>query len=162
MELLSRTDGLEGRKTMTPTHTGTSYAQLNAVLDQARQSAGNEIPVTDAQLLALQRRWTTALAARLDEAIETTRPGDEATVVARAWRALACDLGALRAVLDAYEPHSPALADALRLEYRVLAMGAGLAGPDTPREHAVRAGRELRERIRPSAAGSARQLERAS
>jgi hypothetical protein len=143
------------------TQAATSYAQLNAVLDQARRSPAHSVPVTEAQLLALQHRWTTALSARLDHAIETTAPGDDAEMVTRAWRGLAKDLAAMRAVLDAHEAHSPALADALRTEYRILAMGAGLAGPDTPADAAARAGRELRERIRPSAQ-PVRRLARAS
>lgn len=138
-----------------------SFAQLNAVLDQARRSSAHSVPVTEAQLLALQHRWTTALSARLDDAIETTEPGDDVEMVARAWRGLAKDLAPMRAVLDAHEPHSPALADALRTEYRILAMGAGLADPDTSANVAARAGRALRERIRPSAQ-PARQLARAS
>jgi hypothetical protein len=143
------------------TPASTSYAQLNAVLDQARRSPAHSVPVTEAQLLALQHRWTTALSARLDHAIETTAPGDDTEMVTRAWHALAKDLAAMRAVLDAHEPHSAALADALRTEYRILAMGAGLAGPDTPADAAARAGRELREHIRPSAR-TVRQLARAS
>jgi hypothetical protein len=143
---------------MTTTQTATSYAALNAVLDQARRSPAHLVPVTDDQLLALQRRWTTALAARLDYAIEFAAPGDDAEIALSAWRTLARDLGVLRAVLDAYEPRSPALVDALRTEYRVLALGAGLAGPDAPTEVAVKAGRALRGRARPSDAEPARRL----
>jgi hypothetical protein len=142
---------------MTSTHS-TSYAELNAILDQARRAPANSVPVTDAQLLALQRRWTTALAARLDQAIESAAAGDDVALVTRTWHTLAAHFDTLRAVLDAYEPHSAALADALRTEYRILALGAGLASPAMPTEQAVRAGRALRERIRPTAAEPAREL----
>lgn len=139
--------------TQTMTSSGTSYADLNAVLDRAGRSptrSGTHPEVTEAQLRALQRRWTTRLTARLDQALEDAALGDEATAVARTWRTLAEEQSTLRAVLDAHEPE---LADALRAEYRVLALGAGLAGLDTPAADAERAGRELRDRIR--SAGSA-------
>jgi hypothetical protein len=142
--------------------TGTSWAELSAVLEQARRAPAHSVPVSDAQLLALQRRWTTALSARLDHALETAAPGKDTQVVTRAWHGLANDLHTLRAVLDAHEPHSAALAQALRVEYWMLALAAGLASPDTPTEQAVPAGRALRDRIRPSTPEPTRRLAYAS
>lgn len=133
---------------MTFTLPGATYAELNAVLDQARRRQAHTVPVTEAQLLALQRRWTAALTARLDQALEDAAPGDEAAAVAQAWRTLAEEQPTLRALLDA---HEPALGAALRTEYRALALAAGLVGLDTPAAEAERAGRQLRDRIRASA-----------
>jgi hypothetical protein len=125
-----------------------SYAELNAVLDQARRPSARHTPVTDAQLLGLQQRWATALSARLDEAIEFAELGHEVEAVAAAWRALATDLDTLRAVLDAHEAGSAALAKAQRTEYRMLAIAAGLSALDAPADVAVQAGLAFRDRIR--------------
>src|SRR5882762_290293 len=103
-----------------------TYEALNAVLDRARRPSAQPVPVTDAQLVGLQYRWTTALSARLDEAIEFAPPKQVAHAVARAWHALASDLDTLRGVLDQNEASSPALAHALRAEYRMLAVASGL------------------------------------
>jgi hypothetical protein len=128
--------------------TSTTYAELNAVLDQARRPSANPVPVTDAQLLGLQHRWTTALSARLDEAVEFAEPRQEVEAVANAWRTLASDLDTLRRVLDANETSSEALANAMRPELRMLAITAGLSGLDAPSEESVRVGHSLRQAIR--------------
>ncbi|MDT7610215.1 hypothetical protein ACTXG6_21530 [Pseudonocardia sp. Cha107L01] len=147
---------------MTFTKAGTSYAELNAVLDQARRPSAHPAPVTDAQLLGLQHRWATALSARLDEAIEFTQLGQEVQAVAGAWRTLATDLDTLRGVLDAHEADSPELTRSLRVEYRMLAMAAGLAGLQTPVDEAARVGREFRELIRTDHVERTPELARAS
>jgi hypothetical protein len=131
-----------------------SYAELNAILGRARSDGGHNVPVTSAQLLGLQRRWTAALSARLDEAIEVARPGEEVEIVAAAWHTLAHDLNTLRAVLAAHEVDSQALAAAQRAEFRMLALAAGLATLDAPVAHVVDVGQRLREWIRSSAEAS--------
>ena len=131
----------------------TDYAELNAVLDQARRQSATE-PVTEpvtmdtAVLLGLQRRWTTALSARLDQAIENAAAEPLTDAVALAWHELAEQYPTLRAVLDEHQHRDAALADAMAYEFRIAAMGAGLVDPYDHSEQAVRIGRGLRELIR--------------
>jgi len=129
--------------TASPTH-----AELNAVLDQARRPSPHPAPIAAAQLLGLQHRWTTALSARLDAALEFAHPGEQAHAVATAWRELARDLDTLRRILDTHEASSPALVNALRAEHRMLAITAGLATLDAPIPESIHAGRAFRELIR--------------
>jgi len=139
-----------------------TYEELNAVLDRARRPSAQPVPVTDAQLVGLQYRWTTALSARLDEAIEFAHPKQVADAVARAWHALASDLDTLRGVLDQNEASSTALAHALRAEYRMLAVASGLTDLETPTEESVRVGRGFRDAIRAGNNGRPRALDQAS
>jgi hypothetical protein len=136
---------------MTADHTGTtgtSYAELNAVLDRAARSPAHPIEVTQARLLGLQQRWAVALSARLDEVLESTHPDEGIQAVADAWLGLAADLRVLRGVLDAHQDRSDALARARSTEYRMLALAAGLARLDDPTADAVRAGRAFAELVR--------------
>jgi hypothetical protein len=128
--------------------TASSYAELNAVLERARSDLGHTAPLTDSQLLGLQHRWSTALCARLDEAIEVANFGEEREVVAAAWHTLARDLDILRMVLDTHEAVSPVLTDAQGAEFRMLALAARLASLDTPTTRAVELGRRFRAWIR--------------
>lgn len=148
---------------MAPTDTA-GYTELNALLDQARDPNRRPPEPTDRQLLGLQQRWATALSARLDAAIELAAEGQLVDEVADAWRELAATHCALRAVLDASEDRSPALAHAQRGEFHMLALAAGLAGLDEPVADVVWLGRGLRDLIRdtnghrPGAPTSADQL----
>lgn len=101
-------------------------AVLDAVLRRARHNptvpmALDDIPdarrlfgTADGVLLALQQRWTTALAARLDQAIESDTDPYEAR------SRLAAEQPALRAVLDAGATHSAALRETQRGERRMV------------------------------------------
>ncbi len=123
------------------------YAELNAVLDQARRPSGAPTTVTAAQLRGLQHRWTTMLSARLDQAMEDAG-GPLADAATDAWRLLAADQPVLRGVLDdgLRRPDTPA--DLTDTEFRMLALAAGLAGLDDPDHRAAARGRELHTRLR--------------
>jgi hypothetical protein len=136
---------------MTLTSAQTSYAELNAVLDRARHQPRTFPSITDEQLVALQARWTRALSARLDQAIEFAGPKPLIEMVAEAWRQQSTDQATLRWVLDEAESHCPALATAMGTELRYLALAAGLVGLDDPTEDAIRVGRDYRARIRSEA-----------
>jgi hypothetical protein len=136
---------------MTADHTGTtgtSYREINALLDRAGRPSAQPVQVTDAQLLALQQRWAVALSARLDEVLESTHPSEGVRAVRDAWTHLAADLRILRGVLDGHQGRSEALDRARSGEYRMLALAAGLARLDSPTADAVRAGQAFAEVIR--------------
>jgi hypothetical protein len=122
-----------------------TYAELNAILDQARRPSSSPTPVTDAQLLGLQNRWTTMLSSRLDQAIEDAEYGKLAEATADAWHRLAADQPVLRGVLDSGLQRPEDLVDALDTELRILALAAGLVGVDAPEDRAVRVGRQFRD-----------------
>jgi len=128
-------------------HQVPTYRELNDVLDQARRPSASPTPITDAQLIGLQHRWTTMLSARLDQALEEAGLGPTGEAVADAWRRLAAEQPVLRGVLEDGARRSAALTEAMSCEYGVLALAAGLAGLDTPEEDAARAGRRFRDRI---------------
>lgn len=127
------------------TNQAPTYAELNAILDQARRPSSSPTPVTDAQLLGLQHRWTTMLSARLDQAIEDAEYGKLAEATADAWRRLAAEQPVLRGVLDSGLRRSEVLVDALDGELRMIGLAAGLVGVDAPEHRAVRVGREFRD-----------------
>lgn len=133
---------------MTTTGAQTSYAELNALLERARLQPRTSRSISDDQLLALQTRWTRALSARLDQAIEFAGSRPLVEVVAEAWRRQCVDQATLRGVLDQAESRCPGLAAAMGTEFRYLALAAGLVGLDGATEDAVRVGREYRDRIR--------------
>lgn len=123
------------------------FNELNAVLERARRR-GPATPITEKQLLGLQHRWSTALAARLDAAIEFAGSRPLIDAVAEAWRNLATEQSTLRAVLDHGERYSAMLAEALSGEFEMLALAAGLAGPDEPATRVGPLGRAYRDLIR--------------
>lgn len=132
-------------------------------------------------LAAMMLRWHARLSGNLEQAFSAHLLGEQAIV--SAWAETARQLPGLRAVIDHYteNPTDDAMAQALeratRKEWMRLAIGAGLAGAETP--EAARAGQLLMqaardqvatgrpaprltrtmparpERARPSAAGSA-------
>jgi len=136
---------------MALTSTQTGYAELNAALERARNQPNTSPSISDEQLVALQARWTRALSARLDQAIEFAGPRPLLEMVAEAWRQQSTDQVTLRWVLDEAESRCPALAAAMGTELRYLALAAGLAGLDDPTEDAIRVGRDYRARIRSEA-----------
>jgi hypothetical protein len=95
-------------------------------------------------LRALQMRWHTRLAGRVDAELDE-QPTDLEAAVERAWRETAADLPGERSALDAHE-HEPALVAARHQEMAFLATAAGLAPLGDPR--AVALGQQLRERAR--------------
>jgi hypothetical protein len=86
--------------------------------------------------LALQYRWTQALAGRLDVAMtdaEQSADVDHVGAVAAAWRTTARCHPALRRLLDSYAAEAgERFRAAIRAEQRTVALAAGLAGPDEP------------------------------
>jgi hypothetical protein len=111
-----------------------------------------------ALLAALQLRWHTRLAGRIERELMAQPMDLEAAVVA-AWRATADELPGIRAVLDREQaaPRNPAVAEimakASAKERILLALMAGLAS--TPGESAARAGATIEERARQRAVAAA-------
>lgn len=100
---------------------------------------------------ALQLRWHTRLAGRIDRAL-AEQPLDLPAAVVSAWRATADELPGIRAVVDHHREHpldeamARALDTATRKERTWLAVMAGQSGLDDPRAHLV--GEELEQRAR--------------
>lgn len=132
---------------MTTTMTVSDYLELNAILERAASQPDSEAAISDEHLVALQRRWTRALSARLDQTLEfAERPFTDA--VPATWRELAAEQATLRRVLDVAEPHSAALRAAMSTEFRQLALAGGMVGVDDPDVRAARLGRAYRNLIR--------------
>lgn len=128
--------------------------QLPMEVPGVAQAFGDEL----ALLGALQLRWHTRLAGRIEREL-MGQPMDLESAVVAAWQATADDLPGIRAVLDRElaSPRSDAVADALARatakERTLLAMMAGLAS--APGEAAARAGAALEERGRIGAVAAA-------
>ncbi|MBA2956198.1 hypothetical protein GON03_17805 [Nocardioides sp. MAH-18] len=111
-----------------------------------------------ALLGALQLRWHTRLAGRIEREL-MGQPMDLEAAVVTAWQTAAADLPGIRAILDREHaaPRSAAVADALAKartkEHALLAMMAGLASG--PGDAAARAGAVIVERARLEAAVAA-------
>lgn len=100
---------------------------------------------------ALQLRWHTRLAGRIDRAL-TEEPLDLEAAVVSAWRATADELPGIRAVVDHHREHpldgamARALETATRKERTWLAVMAGQSGLADPRAHLV--GEQIERRAR--------------
>jgi hypothetical protein len=109
------------------TGSGTSYQTLNALIARATDWANVVVLVTDEQAVALYRRWNTALAARLDYALEFAGDRSAEDAAAGAWLELESDNPALRALLDD-NLYRSAVGASLDRERQLMALAAGLIG----------------------------------
>jgi hypothetical protein len=104
-----------------------------------------------ALVAALQLRWHTRLAGRIERAL-SDEPAALETAVLDAWRRTASELPGVRAILDACteQPTDTAMADALtranRKDWVLMAAMAGQASADDAA--AARVGRRLEEKAR--------------
>ncbi len=102
-------------------------------------------------IAALQLRWHTRLAGRIERAL-MEQPMDLESAVLTAWRETATELAGVRQVLDAYTAHptSTEMAEALETsrtkDWTLMAAMAGLASATD--ERAARVGRRLEEHAR--------------
>ncbi|MFP5253581.1 MAG: hypothetical protein ACLGH4_07275 [Actinomycetes bacterium] len=135
---------------------------LRAVVDEANRRRDGILP-TDlpgvaetfaddtALVAALQLRWHTRLAGRIERAL-MEQPMDLEAAVIGAWRRTADELAGVRLILDdaAAHPASAAMADALatarRKDWTLMAAMAGLAGPGDAGAAAV--GRRVEQKAR--------------
>ena len=135
---------------------------LRAVADQADARRDGVLPIDVPGVsetfrdrldfvAALQLRWHTRLAGRIEQAV-TARPYDRESAVLDAWRAVAGELAGVRLVLDRALVDPPvgevatAMRRAQRKEWALLAAMAGRAGVADPAAPEV--GRALEERAR--------------
>lgn len=102
-------------------------------------------------IAALQLRWHTRLAGRIERAL-MEQPMDLESAVLSAWRGAATELVGVRQILDSYTAHptSQEMAEALRTSHRkdwtLMAAMAGRASIND--ERAERVGRQLEEQAR--------------
>lgn len=107
---------------------------------------------------ALQLRWHTRLAGRIERAL-MTQPMDLETAVVAAWHGTADEIPGIRAILDHYsaaptsEEMARALATANAKEHEMLAVMSGKAALDDAL--AARVGARIAERARATYAGPA-------
>ena len=116
---------------------------LRSVVDEANTRRDGVLPMDlpgvaetfgdeTALVTALQLRWHTRLAGRIERTL-MERPDDLEAAVVTAWRGTAADLAGVRAILDAHRaaPATPAMGEALEKahakEARLLAAMAGRA-----------------------------------
>lgn len=135
---------------------------LRAVVDQANERRDGVLPMElpgvaetfgdDLSLVAaLQLRWHTRLAGRIERAL-MDNPMELETAVVTAWREAAGELPGVRMILDACAAHpsSEAMADALetarRKDWTLMAAMAGQAGPRDA--GAAKVGRALETKAR--------------
>jgi len=102
---------------------------------------------TERNLLALQRGWVTTLLTGLDRAIEFAGTTPLTEVVAKTWCTLARENDTLRRVLDTNIERSSQLRAATDLEYRMLALAAGLADLDDDMRLTAQVGQRFRDSI---------------
>lgn len=130
---------------------GTSYLALNELVaryaGRSRAELGITDEITDEQAKALYRRWNTALAARLDYALEFQgrRPGWDA--VADAWLSLEHDEPTLRALLDQCSDRGGVRAS-VDYEAYIMAAAAGLIDLDDTFQRGARTGQAYVAEVR--------------
>jgi|SRR5882757_1235686 len=121
--------------------------------------------VNERNLLALQRGWATTLLTGLDRAIEFAGTTPLPEIVAQTWCTLARENERLRRVLDANIERSTQLRKATDLEYRMLALAAGLADLEDGMQLTAQVGQRFRDSIlfghSPHPVGPTRQSEMA-
>lgn len=148
------------------------YYRRRDAIELVLATAGDRLPYADLPAvrtafpsredlaLALQYRWTHALAGRLDVALvdaERFADVDQVGAVARAWRTTAARNPALRRLLDSYRTEAgPRFHEAVRAEQRTVALAAGLAGHDEPADEAARVGAAFLALVRESETRAAR------
>jgi len=103
--------------------------------------------LNERNLVALQRGWARTLLAGLDRAIEFAGTTPLSDVVAQTWCTLAREHERLRRVLDANLEWSSQLRNATDLEYRMLALAAGLADLDDDMRLTAQFGQKFRDSI---------------
>jgi hypothetical protein len=127
-------------------------------IGRVRASGAGDADLDDGNLVALQGRWTTTLLTGLDRAIEFAGTTPLAEIVARTWCTLAREHERLRRVLEANIERSSQLRTATDLEYRMLALAAGLADLDDDMRLTAQVGQRFRDSIlcggSPHSAGS--------
>jgi hypothetical protein len=135
---------------------------LRAVIDEANSRRDGVLPMEVpgvaetfgdelALVGALQLRWHTRLAGRIERAL-VEEPSDLEHAVLMAWRGTARELVGVREILDAYteQPPSEELARALRITARKdWALLAAMAGQASAQDaSAIAAGRRLEQKAR--------------
>ena len=121
---------------------GTSHVVLNELLARLTVRTQDAESVSDDQMQALFHRWNTALAARLDNAIEFAGAQPWSVAVASARVQLAEEYRVLRQTLDKGSGRQT-LKAAEERELCMLALSAGLAQLGDSRSEMVRVGRIL-------------------
>jgi hypothetical protein len=104
----------------------------------------------NALVAALQLRWHTRLAGRIERAL-SEEPFALETAVVSAWRLTAAELPGVRAILDACTEHpfDEAMADTLdRANRKDWVLLAAMAGRSSADDAAARVGRRLEEKAR--------------
>jgi len=115
--------------------------------DRVSASGAGDGDIDDGNLVALQARWATTLLIGLDRAIEFAGTTPLTEVVARTWCTLAGEHERLRRVLEANIERSSQLRTATDLEYRMLALAAGLADLDDDMRLTVQVGQRFHDSI---------------
>ena len=118
---------------------GTSYSRLNELVVRSAGRPRAELAITDEQAMALYRRWNTALAARLDYALEFQGMRSGRDAVADAWLNLEQDESTLRALLDQCADRV-AVRASVEYEAYIMAAGAGLIDLDDTVQRGARTG----------------------
>jgi len=118
---------------------GTSYSRLNELVVRSAGRPRAELAITDEQAMALYRRWNTALAARLDYALEFQGMRSGRDAVADAWLNLEQDESTLRALLDQCADRV-AVRASVEYEAYIMAAGAGLIDLDDTFQRGARTG----------------------